>query len=127
MDEYDLVGKITKVNNAEDAIRARGLLILTSFRTRTAIPTCSLVKRASPVSSTRSRTRPGCELLDFIALISHPKGNVPTLTRLLATRHGVVNSIVDNVFNAIKNDRRRLFRAAVPSRVLAKLLCHPRE
>ncbi|RPD52723.1 bifunctional acetylglutamate kinase/N-acetyl-gamma-glutamyl-phosphate reductase [Lentinus tigrinus ALCF2SS1-7] len=54
----------------------------------------------------------GDEPLDVVAIVSHPEGEVPILTKLLASRTGVMNGIVDNVFNAIKKDHRRLFWTA---------------
>ncbi|KAI0759400.1 acetylglutamate kinase ARG6 [Trametes elegans] len=54
----------------------------------------------------------GDEPLDVVAIVSHPEGQVPILTKLLASRNGVMNGIVDNVFNAIKKDHRRLFWTA---------------
>ncbi|OSD07681.1 acetylglutamate kinase ARG6 [Trametes coccinea BRFM310] len=54
----------------------------------------------------------GDEPLDVVAIVSHPEGEVPILTKLLASRNGVMNGIVDNVFNAIKKDHRRLFWTA---------------
>ncbi|OJT14240.1 Protein ARG5,6, mitochondrial [Trametes pubescens] len=54
----------------------------------------------------------GDEPLDVVAIVAHPEGEVPILTKLLASRNGVMNGIVDNVFNAIKKDHRRLFWTA---------------
>ncbi|OBZ77549.1 Protein ARG5,6, mitochondrial [Grifola frondosa] len=54
----------------------------------------------------------GDEPLDVVAIISHPEGEVPVLTKFLASRSGIMNGIVDNVFNAIKKDHRRLFWTA---------------
>ncbi|KAI0635436.1 acetylglutamate kinase ARG6 [Trametes polyzona] len=54
----------------------------------------------------------GDEPLDVVAIVSHPEGEVPILTKLLASRNGIMNGIVDNVFNAIKKDHRRLFWTA---------------
>ncbi|KAH9925963.1 uncharacterized protein B0H18DRAFT_358460 [Fomitopsis serialis] len=54
----------------------------------------------------------GDEPLDVVAIVSHPSGEVPVLTKLLASRNGVMNGIVDNVFNAIKKDHRKLFWTA---------------
>ena len=54
----------------------------------------------------------GDEALDVVAIVSHPEGEVPVMTKLLASRNGVLNSVVDNVFSAIKRDHRRLFWTA---------------
>ena len=54
----------------------------------------------------------GDEAFDVVAIVSHPEGEVPVLTKLLASRNGVLNSVVDNVFGAIKRDHRRLFWTA---------------
>ena len=54
----------------------------------------------------------GDEPLDVIAIVSHPEGETPIMTKLLASRNGLLNNVVDNVFNAIKKDHRRLFWTA---------------
>ncbi|KAJ6511244.1 hypothetical protein DFH09DRAFT_822786, partial [Mycena vulgaris] len=54
----------------------------------------------------------GDEPLDVVALVSHPPGEVPVLTKLLPSRAGVLNNVMDNVFSAIKKDHRRLFWTA---------------
>jgi len=51
----------------------------------------------------------GDEPLDAVAIVSTPEGEVPILTHLLTTRGGVMNNVVDNVFNSIKKDHRKLF------------------
>ncbi|KAI0300574.1 bifunctional acetylglutamate kinase/N-acetyl-gamma-glutamyl-phosphate reductase [Multifurca ochricompacta] len=42
----------------------------------------------------------GDEPLDVIAIVAHPEGEIPVMTKLLASRNGVLNNVVDNVFNA---------------------------
>ncbi|KAG7095048.1 hypothetical protein E1B28_005838 [Marasmius oreades] len=54
----------------------------------------------------------GDEPLDVVATVSHPPGETPVMTKLLASRSGILNNVVDNVFNAIKKDHRRLFWTA---------------
>ncbi|KAF7303648.1 Arg-6 protein [Mycena indigotica] len=54
----------------------------------------------------------GDEPLDVVAVVSHPPGETPVLTKLLPSRAGVLNSVIDNVFSAIKKDHRRLFWTA---------------
>ncbi|KAF9450402.1 N-acetyl-gamma-glutamyl-phosphate reductase [Macrolepiota fuliginosa MF-IS2] len=54
----------------------------------------------------------GDEPLDVVAVVSHPEGEVPVMTKLLSSRTGVLNSVVDNVFSAIRKDHRRLFWTA---------------
>ncbi|KAG2074443.1 bifunctional acetylglutamate kinase/N-acetyl-gamma-glutamyl-phosphate reductase [Suillus decipiens] len=54
----------------------------------------------------------GDEPLDAVAIVTHPEGEVPIMTKLLASRSGVLNNVVDNVFNAIKKDHRKLFWTA---------------
>ncbi|EMD32436.1 hypothetical protein CERSUDRAFT_118778 [Gelatoporia subvermispora B] len=54
----------------------------------------------------------GDEPLDVVAIVSRPEGEVPIMTKLLASHSGVMNGIMDNVFNAIKKDHRRLFWTA---------------
>ena len=51
----------------------------------------------------------GDEALDVLAIVSHPPDEVPVLIKLLASRNGILNSVVDNVFASIKRDHRRLF------------------
>lgn len=51
----------------------------------------------------------GDEPLDVIAVVSHPEGETPVMTKLLASRSGILNNVTDNVFNSIKKDHRRLF------------------
>jgi N-acetyl-gamma-glutamyl-phosphate reductase/acetylglutamate kinase len=54
----------------------------------------------------------GDEPLDVVAIVSHPEGETPIMTKLLSSRNGILNNVVDNVFNAIKKDHRRLFWTA---------------
>ncbi|KAF8880676.1 acetylglutamate kinase ARG6 [Infundibulicybe gibba] len=54
----------------------------------------------------------GDEPMDVLAVVAHPEGEVPVMTKMLASRSGVLNSVTDNVFNAIKKDHRRLFWTA---------------
>ncbi|KAH8110024.1 hypothetical protein DFH11DRAFT_1805964 [Phellopilus nigrolimitatus] len=54
----------------------------------------------------------GDEAFDVVAIVSQPEGEVPVLTKLLASRNGVLNSVIDNVFAAIRRDHRRLFWTA---------------
>lgn len=54
----------------------------------------------------------GDEALDVIAIVSRPEGEVPIMTKLLSSRTGILNNVVDNVFNSIKRDHRKLFWTA---------------
>ncbi|KAL7411901.1 Aspartate/glutamate/uridylate kinase, partial [Mrakia frigida] len=54
----------------------------------------------------------GDEPFDVVAVVSHPEGEVPVLTKFLASRNGVLNNVVDNVFSAIRKDHRKLFWTA---------------
>ncbi|KAF8634060.1 hypothetical protein AX17_004324 [Amanita inopinata Kibby_2008] len=54
----------------------------------------------------------GDEPLDVIAVVSHPPDEVPVMTKLLPSRSGVLNSVMDNVFASIKKDYRKLFWTA---------------
>jgi N-acetyl-gamma-glutamyl-phosphate reductase/acetylglutamate kinase len=54
----------------------------------------------------------GDEPLDVVAIVSHPDGEIPVMTKLLSSRNGVLNNVVDNVFNAVRKDHRRLFWTA---------------
>lgn len=51
----------------------------------------------------------GDEPFDVVAVVSHPQGEVPVLTKLLASRTGVLNAVLDNVWTSIKKDYRKLF------------------
>lgn len=54
----------------------------------------------------------GDEPFDVVAVVSHPEGQTPVMTKFLPSRNGILNKIVDNVFDAIKKDHRRLFWTA---------------
>ena len=54
----------------------------------------------------------GDEPLDVLAVVSHPEGEIPVMTKMLASRGGVLNNVMDNVFNSIKKDHRKLFWTA---------------
>ncbi|ORY33144.1 putative Arg-6 protein, mitochondrial precursor [Naematelia encephala] len=54
----------------------------------------------------------GDEPFDVVAVVSHPPGETPVMTKFLPSRNGILNKIVDNVFDAIKKDHRRLFWTA---------------
>ncbi|KAI0311734.1 bifunctional acetylglutamate kinase/N-acetyl-gamma-glutamyl-phosphate reductase [Amylostereum chailletii] len=54
----------------------------------------------------------GDEPLDVVAVVAHPEGEIPIMTKLLASRAGVLNNVIDNVFHAIRKDHRRLFWTA---------------
>lgn len=54
----------------------------------------------------------GDEPMDVVAVVSHPPNEVPVMTKLLSSRNGILNSVVDNVFSAIKKDHRKLFWTA---------------
>lgn len=52
------------------------------------------------------------EPLDSVAVVSHPEGEIPVLTRLLPSRAGVLNGVLDNVWSAVRKDHRKLFWTA---------------
>jgi N-acetyl-gamma-glutamyl-phosphate reductase/acetylglutamate kinase len=54
----------------------------------------------------------GDEPLDVLAIVAHPPDEAPVMTKLLASRNGVLNGVLDNVFSAIRKDHRRLFWTA---------------
>lgn len=54
----------------------------------------------------------GDEPMDVVAIVTRPEGEIPVLTKLLASRSGIMNGIVDNVFNSIKKDHKKLFWTA---------------
>lgn len=51
----------------------------------------------------------GDEPFDVVAIVSHPEGEVPILTKLLASRTGVLNAVLDNVWTSLRKDYKRLF------------------
>jgi N-acetyl-gamma-glutamyl-phosphate reductase/acetylglutamate kinase len=55
----------------------------------------------------------GDDPLDVLAVVSHPPDEVPVMTKLLPSRSGMLNHVLDNVFNAIKKDHRKLFWTAL--------------
>ncbi|CAE7142973.1 unnamed protein product [Rhizoctonia solani] len=54
----------------------------------------------------------GDEPFDCVAIVSHPPGETPVMTKLLPSKNGILNSVTDNVFNAIRKDHKRLFWTA---------------
>lgn len=54
----------------------------------------------------------GDEPFDVVAIVSHPEGEVPVLTKFLPSANGVLNAITDNVFNSIRKDFKKLFWTA---------------
>ncbi|KDR70158.1 hypothetical protein GALMADRAFT_127797 [Galerina marginata CBS 339.88] len=54
----------------------------------------------------------GDEPLNVLAVVSHPEGETPVMTKILPSRSGVLNNVMDNVFSAIKKDHRKLFWTA---------------
>ncbi|GAA5832028.1 hypothetical protein JCM11251_002793 [Rhodosporidiobolus azoricus] len=52
------------------------------------------------------------EPCDVVAIVSHPEGQVPVMTKFLANTTAQQNSVTDNIFNAIKKDHKRLFWTA---------------
>jgi N-acetyl-gamma-glutamyl-phosphate reductase/acetylglutamate kinase len=54
----------------------------------------------------------GDEPFDVVAVVSHPEGLTPVMTKFLPSRNGVLNKTIDNVFDAIKKDHKRLFWTA---------------
>jgi N-acetyl-gamma-glutamyl-phosphate reductase/acetylglutamate kinase len=54
----------------------------------------------------------GDEPLDVVAVIRHPEGETPVLIKLLSSRNGVLNAVLDNVWNSIRSSFRRLFWTA---------------
>ncbi|KAL7421255.1 hypothetical protein Q5752_004140 [Cryptotrichosporon argae] len=54
----------------------------------------------------------GDEPFDVVAVVSHPEGETPVMTHFLPSRNGILNKIVDNVFDSVRKDHRRLFWTA---------------
>ncbi|KIJ63987.1 hypothetical protein HYDPIDRAFT_91128 [Hydnomerulius pinastri MD-312] len=52
------------------------------------------------------------EPLDALAVVSHPPGEVAVVQGLYASRAGVLNGVLDNVWGAVKQDHKRLFWTA---------------
>ena len=51
----------------------------------------------------------GDEPFDVVAIVSHPVGEVAVLTKFLPSANGILNGVVDNVWNSIKKDYKKLF------------------
>lgn len=56
----------------------------------------------------------GDEPFDVVAIVSHPPNEVPVVTKLLSSRNGVLNGVIDNVWGSLRKDFRRLFWTAGP-------------
>ncbi|OCF54557.1 N-acetyl-gamma-glutamyl-phosphate reductase [Kwoniella mangroviensis CBS 10435] len=54
----------------------------------------------------------GDEPFDVVAVVSHPQGETPVMTKFLPSGNGMLNKIADNVFDTIKKDHKRLFWTA---------------
>ncbi|GAA5899852.1 bifunctional acetylglutamate kinase/N-acetyl-gamma-glutamyl-phosphate reductase [Sporobolomyces salmoneus] len=54
----------------------------------------------------------GDEPCDVVAIVSHPEGQVPVMTKFLANSTAIQNGVTDNIFNSIKKDFKRLFWTA---------------
>lgn len=54
----------------------------------------------------------GDDPLDVVAIVSEPEGEIPVMTKFLSSRSGVLNGTIDNIFNTIKKDHRKLFWTA---------------
>ncbi|WVW79337.1 N-acetyl-gamma-glutamyl-phosphate reductase [Kwoniella bestiolae CBS 10118] len=54
----------------------------------------------------------GDEPLDVVAVVTHPEGETPVMTKFLPSANGMLNKIADNVFDTIKKDHKRLFWTA---------------
>jgi N-acetyl-gamma-glutamyl-phosphate reductase/acetylglutamate kinase len=54
----------------------------------------------------------GDEPLDVVAVVAHPPGEIPVMTKLLASRQGALNNVIDNVFEKIRKDHKKLFWTA---------------
>ncbi|KAF8546377.1 bifunctional acetylglutamate kinase/N-acetyl-gamma-glutamyl-phosphate reductase [Imleria badia] len=68
------------------------------------------------------------EPLDAVAIVSHPEGQIPVLTKLLASRAGVLNGVLDNVWNALKKDHRQLvWTASISAPTAPSPLSHPAQ
>lgn len=50
----------------------------------------------------------GDENMECVAFVSHPPGEVPILTRIIASRNAMMTNIMDNVWNMIRKDHKRL-------------------
>jgi N-acetyl-gamma-glutamyl-phosphate reductase/acetylglutamate kinase len=50
--------------------------------------------------------------IECIAIVIHSPGETPVMTKLLPSRQAVLAGVLDNVFNSVKKDHRRLFWTA---------------
>jgi N-acetyl-gamma-glutamyl-phosphate reductase/acetylglutamate kinase len=67
------------------------------------------------------------EPLDAVAIVSHPEGQIPVLTKLLASRAGVLNGVLDNVWTALHKDHRQLVWTASISPPTAPSVSQPAQ
>ncbi|KAN0082755.1 Aspartate/glutamate/uridylate kinase [Tylopilus felleus] len=67
------------------------------------------------------------EPLDAVAIVSHPEGQIPVLTKLLASRAGVLNGVLDNVWTALHKDHRQLVWTASISSPTAPSVSQPAQ
>jgi N-acetyl-gamma-glutamyl-phosphate reductase/acetylglutamate kinase len=54
----------------------------------------------------------GDEPLDVVAVVAHPPGEIPVMTKLLVSSQGALNNVIDNVFEKIRKDHKKLFWTA---------------
>ncbi|KAH6897843.1 hypothetical protein BKA70DRAFT_1231195 [Coprinopsis sp. MPI-PUGE-AT-0042] len=54
----------------------------------------------------------GDEPLNVVAIVSHPENEIPILTKLLTTPQGVLNNVIDDVFDKINKGHKKLFWTA---------------
>jgi N-acetyl-gamma-glutamyl-phosphate reductase/acetylglutamate kinase len=56
----------------------------------------------------------GNEAFDVVVIVSHPEDEVQVMTKLLASRTGILNNVNDIIFNTFKSDHQKLFWTACP-------------
>ncbi len=104
------------INFSNDTLSKLSVQIESVKSYTTEIPKSRVGSKVYPASLSDLKKTPytiyGDEPFDAIAIISHPPGEILVMTKLLASRNGVLNSVMDNVFNSIKKDHRKLFWTA---------------
>ena len=99
-------------HNSLDAVGADRLRQVIHDRDTDVLDGTSTVTASLSAVTSTPFTIYGDEPFDVVAVVNHPPGEVPVMTKFLPSRRGILNNVVDNVFNSIKRDHRKLFWTA---------------
>lgn len=99
-------------HNSLDAVGADRLRQVINDRDTDVLDGTSTVTASLSTVTSTPFTIYGDEPFDVVAVVNHPSGEVPVMTKFLPSRRGILNNVVDNVFNSIKRDHRKLFWTA---------------